>query len=120
MNSNSKTPKDILVEDGFKFLMNKGSTEIYYRPKDIKRNSDNSVYYSYTVLSKYNSIRYSLNTSYNIMFCKEEKNLLMGIHTVPFIGKVIYKDLTKDGIKATDIKNIQSDIEKRLFKLLCK
>ena len=46
--------------------------------------------------------------------------LVLGIHNVPYIGKSNYTDLTKKGIKETNIQPYQSNTDRVMASKLCR
>ena len=115
----AKTPQEILREEGFVLVSKESGKEVYYRPKEVKRN-DGIVYYSTTIFYTAGSNKYGLKSNYDAIACKEKKVVRLGIHSVPYIGKSSYTDLTKKGIKETDIKPYQSNTDRVMASKLCR
>ena len=113
----AKTPQQILKEEGFVFVTKEANKEIYYRPKEVKH-YDGFAYYSTTKFFTNGSNKYSLESNYVALACKEQKIIWLGIHKVPYIGKSSYKDLTKNGIKDKDIKPLTS-LDRKMYSKLC-
>lgn len=113
----AKTPQEILREEGFVLVSKESGKEVYYRPKEVKRN-DGIVYYSTTIFYTAGSSKYGLKSNYDAITCKEKKVVRLGIHNVPYIGKSSYKDLTKNGIKGKDIKPLTS-LDRKMYSKLC-
>lgn len=101
----SKTPQQILKEEGYSLLSKINGKEVYYRPKEVKR-ANGFVYYSTTTFYTSGVKKYSLESNYKAIACKEKKVVHLGIHKVPYVGKSSYTDLTTKGIKSSDIKSI--------------
>ena len=114
----AQSPESILRGEGFSLITHEDSKDIYYRPREVKR-KDGLVYYSTTVFFRNGTNKYSLESKYVALACKEKKIVLLGIHKVPYIGKSSYKDFTTKGIKSTDIKPL-SPLDKRMHLKLCK
>lgn len=113
----AKTPQEILKEEGFVLVSKESSKDVYYRPKEVKKH-DGIVYYSTTKFFTNGSNKYSLESNYVALACKEQKIIWLGIHKVPYIGKSSYKDLTKNGIKGKDIKPLTS-LDRKMYSKLC-
>lgn len=114
----SKTPQEILRQEGFSLVTKESGKEVYYRPKEVKK-FDGIVYYSNTTFFTNGSEKYSLRSDYMALACKERRILKVGVHTVPYIGRSSYKDLTKKGIKDSDFKQLTT-LDKRMYAKLCK
>ena len=115
----AKTPQQILKEEGFVFVTKEANKEIYYRPKEVKKH-DGIVYYSTTIFYTAGSNKYGLKSNYDAIACKEKKVVHLGIHNVPYIGKSSYTDLTKKGIKETNIQPYQSNTDRVMASKLCR
>lgn len=113
----AKTPQEILRKEGFVLVSKESGKEVYYRPKEVKKH-DGIVYYSTTIFFTNGSNKYSLESKYVALSCKEQKIIWLGIHKVPYIGKSSYKDLTKNGIKDKDIKPLTS-LDRKMYSKLC-
>lgn len=113
----AQTPQQILRSEGFVLVTKENGKEIYYRPKEVKKH-DGIVYYSTTTFFTNGSNKYSLESNYVALACKEQKIIWLGIHKVPYIGKSSYKDLTKNGIKDKDIKPLTS-LDRKMYSKLC-
>ena len=113
----AKTPQEILRDEGFVLVSKESGKEVYYRPKEVKKH-DGIVYYSTTTFFTNVSNKYSLESKYVALACKEQKIIWLGIHKVPYIGKSSYKDLTKNGIKDKDIKPLTS-LDRKMYSKLC-
>lgn len=113
----AKTPQEILRDEGFVLVSKESGKEVYYRPKEVKRN-DGIVYYSTTKFFTNGSNKYSLESNYVALACKEQKIIWLGIHKVPYIGKSSYKNLTNNGIKEKDIKPLTS-LDRKMHSKLC-
>ena len=113
----AKTPQEILREEGFVLVSKESGKEVYYRPNEVKKH-DGIVYYSTTIFFTNGSNKYSLESKYVALACKEQKIIWLGIHKVPYIGKSSYKDLTKNGIKDKDIKPLTS-LDRKMYSKLC-
>lgn len=113
----AQTPENILKGEGFVLITKESGKDIYYRPKEVKR-YDGIVYYSTTTFFTNGSNKYSLESKYVALACKEQKIIWLGIHKVPYIGKSSYKDLTKNGIKDKDIKPLTS-LDRKMYSKLC-
>ena len=114
----AKTPQQILKEEGFVFVTKEANKEIYYRPKEVKH-YDGFAYYSTTKFFTNGSNKYSLESNYVALACKEQKIIWLGIHKVPYFGKSSYTDLTKKGIKATDVKPL-SKLDTIMYRKVCR
>lgn len=115
----SKTIDSVLKEEGFKLIMTENGKDIYYRPKEVQK--DNGVvYYSTTTFFTGGENKYGLRSYYEAIGCKEKQIIHLGVHNVPYIGKSSYKDLTRHGIKNSDVKNINSELDQIMYKKLCK
>lgn len=115
-----QTPQSVLKSEGYKFVMKDSTGEIYYRPREVKKD-DGIVWYSTTrLLTKTTSTgrKHSLVSDYTVMGCKEHKAALLGVHTVPYIGKASYKDLSKK-LTEKSFRNFTT-LDTKMFKLLCK
>lgn len=113
----AQTVQQILKSEGFVLVTKENGKEIYYRPKEVKKH-DGIVYYSTTTFFTNGSNKYSLESKYVALTCKEQKIIWLGIHKVPYIGKSSYKDLTKNGIKDKDIKLLTS-LDRKMYSKLC-
>lgn len=116
-NVEAQTPQQILRSEGFVLVTKENDKEIYYRPNEVKKH-DGIVYYSTTKFFTNGSNKYSLESNYVALACKEQKIIWLGIHKVPYIGKSSYKDLTKNGIKDKDIKPLTS-LDRKMHSKLC-
>ena len=115
----AKTPQEILKEEGFVLFSKESSKDVYYRPKEVKKH-DGIVYYSTTIFYTAGSNKYGLKSNYDAIACKEKKVVRLGIHNVPYIGKSSYTDLTKKGIKETNIQPYQSNTDRVMASNLCR
>ena len=115
----AKTPQEILREEGFVLASKESGKEVYYRPKEVKKH-DGIVYYSTTIFYTAGSNKYGLKSNYDAIACKEKKVIRLGIHNVPYIGKSSYPDLTKKGIKETNIQPYQSNTDRVMASKLCR
>ena len=115
----AKTPQEILREEGFVLVSKESSKDVYYRPKEVKKH-DGIVYYSTTIFYTADSNKYGLKSNYDAIACKEKKVVRLGIHNVPYIGKSSYTDLTKKGIKETNIQPYQSNTDRVMASKLCR
>lgn len=115
----AKTPQEILREEGFVLVSKESGKDIYYRPKEVKKH-DGIVYYSTTIFYTAGSNKYGLKSNYDAIACKEKKVIRLGIHNVPYIGKSSYTDLTKKGIKETNIQPYQSNTDRVMASKLCR
>lgn len=115
----AKTPQEILREEGFVLVSKESGKEGYYRPKEVKKH-DGIVYYSTTIFYTAGSNKYGLKSNYDAIACKEKKVIRLGIHNVPYIGKSSYTDLTKKGIKETNIQPYQSNTDRVMASKLCR
>lgn len=103
--SSAKTPQQVLKEEGYHLLSKINGKEVYYRPKEVKR-ANGFVYYSTTTFYTNGAKKYALESNYKALACKEKKVIHLSVHKVPYVGKSSYTDLTKKGIKSSDIKSI--------------
>ena len=113
----AKTPQEILRDEGFVLVSKESGKEIYYRPKEVKH-YDGFAYYSTTKFFTNGKQRYSLESDYVALECNEKKIIKLGIHKVPYFGKSSYTDLTKKGIKATDVKPL-SKLDTIMYRKVC-
>ena len=114
----AKTPQQILKEEGFVFVTKEANKEIYYRPKEVKH-YDGFAYYSTTQFFINSKQKYSLESDYVALDCNEKMIIKLGIHKVPYFGKSSYTDLTKKGIKATDVKPL-SKLDTIMYRKVCR
>lgn len=114
----AETPQQILKSEGFVLVTKEADKEIYYRPKEVKH-YDGFAYYSTTKFFINGKQKYSLESDYVALECNEKKIIKLGIHKVPYFGKSSYTDLTKKGIKATDVKPL-SKLDTIMYRKVCR